>query len=155
MADAAPNKPFLRHKKTGDVYVYNSILAKRDDMEQTDEGPTAPPAQPARIMTAAVAAAANAAPSYDAELAALRARVKSLERDVAALKEKRDTVSPPTTAAAAPAPQRRRRVSPAAATANTQPPAQLDIEDIDESSAANIAAMEELMNRANSAVGKG
>ncbi|MFZ1491144.1 MAG: hypothetical protein WAS51_14495 [Ilumatobacteraceae bacterium] len=148
MADAAPNKPFLRHKKTGDVYVYNSILAKRDDMEQTDEGPTAPPAQPARIMTAA--AAATVAPSPNTELASLRARIEALELEFAGFKAKGDTVSPSSAPAPETPPTRRRRRSAAAAPAAVDT-AQLDLED---ATAANVAAMEELMQRANSAAGR-
>lgn len=47
MSDAKkPNPKFLRHKKTGEVFVFSEVLAKRDDMEPTNEAPKLPPALP-------------------------------------------------------------------------------------------------------------
>jgi hypothetical protein len=35
----------LRHKPTGDVYIYTDLLSRRDDMEVFE----APPAEPAKL----------------------------------------------------------------------------------------------------------
>lgn len=36
----------LRHKPTGDVYIYTSVLAGREDMEVFESAPTPPPVVP-------------------------------------------------------------------------------------------------------------
>jgi hypothetical protein len=45
----------LKHKPTGDVYIYTELLARRDDMETFESAPPPPPTtpQPAKL-TAAV-----------------------------------------------------------------------------------------------------
>lgn len=104
-------KPYLKHKKTGDVFPYTAVLAKRPDMEPVDEAP--PPVQPlapplkarAQAPTVVVAPAISEAEIVkliDEAVQPLTVRLRAIEAGLAMLKS---------AAAADTAPKRRGRSS--------------------------------------------
>lgn len=51
----------LRHKPTGDVYVYTELLSRRNDMEVFES----PPAEPAKLKATVVPVVEKAKPAGD------------------------------------------------------------------------------------------
>jgi hypothetical protein len=57
----------LRHKPTGDIFVYTELLSRREDMEVFEQNPTLPPApQTAKLKATATPVVVKARPNGDA-----------------------------------------------------------------------------------------
>lgn len=158
-------KPYLKHKKTGEIYPYAAVLAKRDDMEPTDDAPqlVQPISPPLKARAAPAAVVVNNGPSaehvsravdaaVDAAVQPLVLRIAALEKQVAGMAAREPADQPtglftgqPAMPTAAPATAgRRRRAAPTApaSQAEVSPPLQV-----------SMPGFEHLMQHAQAAAG--